>query len=494
MQTAKSTSCPQHSLNPQQACKDCQSRSETHRILTGKKSTNIRFDEISSNIVSHTCIHGIDWPDEKITNLNRRQGWRDASMPICRCAGGLPYAKSLEKDLGRRFVGWVDLTKQGAKDWVVIRCSCGAEVLKRAEDCRRTPDGCTACRPTKIAEKKRTDSAVYDETAESKGGRHHSKELLNLNDLHTWSCANSTHPRWQATGASVILGGTWCPECRASIGENLIREYLRLRANYAPDAWAELRLTIYGRKHQIDCVARFGDQEIWVEVHGSQHYQKTHRFTRPNGEQRKSDRRVRRYAKQKGIILIEFKWADFEKSGISKAIPAVDKFFTEIFRKHSLPLNTKPLSSIDMAAIYAGKIDLVRDRFLSAADGNGYDVDGPYTGHANPIEVRHRQCGTTSSHKTPHALESAWKQGRGYCNTCSNLERWTDDGMCRFLAEYGDGLTYHLGFDGNKIKNARSKITLHCRHNRPLDRKLAVYFIREYLMVKKHGIRCKCDS
>lgn len=84
---------------------------------------------------------------------------------------------------------------------------------------------CPMCKKDAISDKKRNPHGLKNaiELAKSRNGQCLSSTYKNNNTPMEWQCAMK-HPIWHSTYGSVVVAGTWCPECgKTNVSETRTR-------------------------------------------------------------------------------------------------------------------------------------------------------------------------------------------------------------------------------------------------------------------------------
>lgn len=152
--------------------------------------------------------------EEKVpaANLVRRK-----KSNICKnCGSRQDYTtdnirKVIEEHEGKLLSGEVT----NKESVVRVRCACGAEKDKRAQDVRRRPGSCDSCRSERVRHTTLTNNnnlQTAQKVAAERGGRCLTKtELVSVKDKLKWECGLGH--TWKTSLESVSSQGTWCPTC-----------------------------------------------------------------------------------------------------------------------------------------------------------------------------------------------------------------------------------------------------------------------------------------
>jgi hypothetical protein len=143
--------------------------------------------------------------------------------------------------------------------------------------------------------------------ADRRGGLCLSEEVTRGADRLTWECSPQTGGHsWEATYASVVGGGTWCPRCHAA-GRWKSEEDVRLAFEAATGHAAPNRRPRFLGGLELDGYCP--ELGVAFEYHGRQHYEYVPFFHR-NGPadlaaQQERDRRTAAGCDAEGVALIE---------------------------------------------------------------------------------------------------------------------------------------------------------------------------------------------
>jgi ribosomal protein S27AE len=143
------------------------------------------------------------------------------------------------------------------------------------------------------------DISVYQKIAEERGGKLLSTEYERSIQKLLWECEQGH--QWEATGYSVKIRKSWCPQCSKSKSERLCREIIEDLTGYKfpsvrPKFLKGLELDGY-------------NAEVWTafEYQGEQHYKYKPFFHEDEGDfqcQQERDQRKYKICQKKGIDLI----------------------------------------------------------------------------------------------------------------------------------------------------------------------------------------------
>jgi len=151
---------------------------------------------------------------------------------------------------------------------------------------------------------RRHDLAEMQQIAASRGGKCISSKYFGMQKKLTWGCAHG-HV-WKSTPATVVIAGSWCPECSAGLGERLTRAAFehftgKTFQKCKPDWLVSERAT------RLELDGYNEELQVAFEHQGDQHYKEIAFFTKNTlYQQRKNDDETkRRICLSRGVILIE---------------------------------------------------------------------------------------------------------------------------------------------------------------------------------------------
>jgi very-short-patch-repair endonuclease len=135
--------------------------------------------------------------------------------------------------------------------------------------------------------------------AESMGGKCLSSKYTNIKSKYKWKCGQCDH-EWDAIWNSVCNMHSWCPNCRNSSREVVVKlaceEYTGYKFNKSR--------TILGKGIEVDLYCE--ELDLCIEVDGIQHHEYTpyyHSNIEAFNAQQERDKNKDRLAEEKGIIL-----------------------------------------------------------------------------------------------------------------------------------------------------------------------------------------------
>jgi len=195
---------------------------------------------------------------------------------------------------------------KGKTSVVQMNCACGAYCEKTAHDIKRRPDTCKNCkaqksRATVLSRNRNLDKARL--VAQQRGGQCLTdNQLVTTEEPLEWCC--SLGHKWPASLYSVISLGTWCPECKNSIAEKMVRAimeatYQRSFPQTRPDFLSDLQMHLDGFNEEL---------HLAFEHHGRQHYElnkKFHKSQQDLQEQNELPRSKLRGIKEHQLISVQ---------------------------------------------------------------------------------------------------------------------------------------------------------------------------------------------
>jgi len=294
---------------------------------------------------------------------------------------------------------------------VRIRCACGAERVKRAQDVRRRPQSCDGCRTDLIRTttlSKNDNLETARQIAAERGGRclTEGADLVAKSDKLQWEC--SLGHTWTSQLSSVKDQETWCPHCDISFGENLTRALLEAAfevpfEKQKPDFLRGLELDGYNP-----------DLALAFETHGIQHYQRSPAFHRREIDlhaQIQNDiiKQIRCHKEKVTLISVPYfitgQGIDATRTFLARALEAAGR----------QPVRELTSVAIDMRSIFDKKTDPKFRAFSRIVQGRqGSFADKDYQGHSRPISV------TCSQGHTWPAIPNLVIKGH-WCRYCANV-------------------------------------------------------------------------
>ena len=131
---------------------------------------------------------------------------------------------------------------------------------------------CPRCATEEVAAKQRLTIEEMQAIAESRGGKCISDLYVNIDTKLDWECIRGH--RFKAR-PDTVKRVQWCPECKASISENIVRAFFEeLFRNKFPQVWPSWLRNSNGRVMQIDGFCK--NLKIGFEYQGQQHFEKNH--------------------------------------------------------------------------------------------------------------------------------------------------------------------------------------------------------------------------
>ena len=300
------------------------------------------------------------------------------------------------------------------------------------------------------AGKNKTKEEWFEEIAEiakSRNGECLSTEYVNNNTKLKWKCDYGHE--WEAT-PSQIKSGSWCPECAASIGERICREYFeKIFDCEFPKSFPKWLISNKGNQLELDGYCE--SKAIAFEHHGRQHYTKKGRFYKQASEFKhrlKLDEEKENLCINHGIKLIIVPEISF-LTPLAEVFPFLKKEFEKLgieITKSEDELN------INWAKIYASP---QKEEFLKiqeiARKRNGECLSNGYVNSKTKMRFR---C----EHGHEWEVESNKIKSGQWCPICAGNLRSTIEEMQEIAkSRNGECLS-------TEYVNARTKLKWKCEH------------------------------
>lgn len=412
----------------------------------------VQHASVAKTVVTTACAKcGIE-ESVPAWNLVRR-------VNICRsCGSRVDYTTErirnvLEKYGAKLLEGQVT----GKESQLRIRCACGQESEKRAHDVLRRPQSCQNCRGEKI----RTTQLVASDNlqtaqviAAERGGRCLTTErMVATHDRLHWECALGH--TWHAQLSSVKHIGTWCPECRVSYGERLVRTLLEQAFDaYFPKQRPQFLAGLELDGFNVDLGLAF-------EHHGEQHYRRSpafHTGERDLHRQVSNDvmKQIRCQNANVTLITVPYLVTD-------QGIEATRQFLHQAVAATGIsPVRDIRQVELDMRRIYDPRQDHQFKVFAAVVrKRKGHFSEREYLGQTRPISVT---CEHGFSWKTSPYLVRKGHWCPGPC--CGNKSRRTIPAIRNNLAQKG----WSLRKRNIKYRNAHQLLPMQCAAGHEIDR------------------------
>lgn len=351
---------------------------------------------------------------------------------------------------------FLDGVVENRESVVKIRCVCGAEQLKRAQDVRRRPESCGSCRVDLIRNTTLTQNdnlQTARQIAAERGGQCLTgKELVAVNDKLKWQC--SLGHTWTAQLSSIKHQGTWCPHCDISFGENLTRALMEAAFGVSfgkvkPDFLHGLELDGFNP-----------DLKLAFECHGIQHYRRSPAFHRSEKDveiQIENDIRKQILCQQHKVTLIVVPYFVTEK-GVDATRSMLAKFLSAASIKPPCDMAT---IDIDMRTIYDATSDPRYQAFARVVEQRKGVFDSKnYQGSTRSIPVT-CEHGHTWPARPYQAIKGIWCPGP----CCANKAPKTLATIETALRKKGWSLR-----EKPIYKNAHQLLPMQCSSGHEVDR------------------------
>ena len=266
------------------------------------------------------------------------------------------------------------------------RCKEGHE-WKATYNNIRKGKWCPKCAHEKIAAQQRLSIEEMRAIAESRGGKCISDRYMNIDSKLDWECIR--RHRFKAR-PDTVKRGQWCPKCRASISENLVRAFFeKLFKHKFPQAWPSWLRNSNGQVMQIDGFCK--KLMIGFEYQGQQHFEANHYLSVAGNntfEQRQRyDREKVEICTKKGIRLFCIPYNVLKRNGIEERIDDLREFIKRESKKLKIVLrNHINCIKIDPMKVYTeDKLTPIIEVIKSKG---GEIVEGKYSGARAKIKVK----------------------------------------------------------------------------------------------------------
>lgn len=385
--------------------------------------------------------------------VRRREIW-------CKgCRGKFAYTTRSIKELIEKHGGtYLSGEVENRDSEIELLCSdCGERIIKRAQDIRRTPEGCHLCRVKRVRQSHQAALVEADhlsaakELARSRGGQCLTENaVVRTNDKLTWQC--SLGHTWVSQYSSVRNQGTWCPTCAGSIGENTVRALMEgaFKAPFArvrPEFLGGLELDGYN-----------ADLKVAIEVQGVQHFHQSpifHRKSRDLHQQIERDLRKQSLCLRNHIklVLVPYHIAD-------KGLEALRPFLHQYLRDLDLrPAKDIREVTVDMRTIYDMTKEPRYQEFLDAVTEKGGRFSAAdYQGTTRKLAVTCAAGHTWMA--IPHLVISGT-----WCPECAGVLPKNNEKIKELLAEKGWSLREEITY-----RNAHQPLPLWCPNGHPVNR------------------------
>jgi len=246
---------------------------------------------------------------------------------------------------------------------------------------------CPRCATEKVAAKQRLTIQEMQAIAESRGGKCISDLYVNIDTKLEWECIHGH--RFKAR-PDTVKRGQWCPECKASISENIVRAFFEeLFRNKFPQVWPSWLRNSNGQVMQIDGFCK--KLKIGFEYQGQQHFEANHYLSVAGNntfEQRQRyDREKVELCTQRGIRLFRIHHKIMKKNGLEERVDDLRSFIKHESKKLKIVLpNHIDRIEIDPMRVY------IEDRLTPIIEviksKKGEIVEGKYSGARAKIKVK----------------------------------------------------------------------------------------------------------
>lgn len=366
----------------------------------------------------------------------------------CRDQGRFQYSLENIKALLLRHGGKYISGEYKDRDSVLtIRCPrCGKKVDKRAQDIVRTPVGCDLCRHDAIVATvlgRNDNISTARALAEARGGRCLSPgPVVRAADRLAWEC--SLGHRWEAQLSSVKNLGTWCPYCRTSVGENMVR--ILLEGAFGKPFPRQFPAFLGGMELDGYCA----ELALAFEHHGVQHYRHVLRFQKSREEfqrQQERDERKERLCREHSIALLVI-----PHEVTDKGLKETREWLSDALDR----LGVSPPKDLCTVEVDEGKIyDATRDprhqEFLDVLGrrGGGFPR-GDFRGRNRKLTITCRE-GHRWNTTAALVVKGHW------CPTCAGLARKTMEEIRADLGQKGWSLSGEVEY-----RNAHRLLPMRC--------------------------------
>lgn len=243
--------------------------------------------------------------------------------------------------------------------------------------------------------------------AESRGGKCAAEKYNGMQSKLKWICAHGHE--WKATPASILISGSWCPECSAGLGERLARSAIeQIMGIRFPKARPKWLLSRRGTQLELDGYCE--DLGVAFEHQGEQHFTEIAYFARKSifSQRLEDDQTKRELCIANGVTLIEI--PEIGRRLILKNLPT---FIEKQLELAGIKI-PHPGISPDFTSAYASSSakDTLEQLYKLSAELGGECLEQQYMGSRE----RHRfRCSEGHEWKTPaeSILRGKW------CPRCS---------------------------------------------------------------------------
>lgn len=302
---------------------------------------------------------------------------------------------------------------------------------------------CPRCAHENIASKQRLTIKEMRAIAKSRGGKCISDGYINIDTKIEWECIR--RHRFNAR-PDTVKRGQWCPECKASISENLVRQFFeQLFKQKFSQAWPSWLRNSKGQVMQIDGLCK--KLKIGFEYQGQQHYEPAHYLSLagniPFEQRQKYDSEKAAICTKTGIRLFCIPFRVMKRGGLEEKIEDLREFIKKA---------AKELKVILPGRIDSIKIDPVKVYFqdrmtplLEIVESKGGEIiDGEYAGARAKVKVRCSN-GHIWGARPYHLQAGVW------CPFCAGNVKSNIQEMKRLAAKRG-GKCLSQEYRGNNIK------------------------------------------
>lgn len=381
--------------------------------------------------------------DVCVSNLKRRKGKSICQNCKNRFDYSLPNIIQVIESAGGKYISAKVKKCDRRNSLIKYICPCREPVEKRAQDAKRTPGGCGACRGKKISESQRQwNLELCQQMAQERGGRCLStNEPKSADSKLTWQCS-LRHASWRASISSIKHQGTWCSTCGSGRRERTIRALLEAAFETSfPSTYPD-----YLHGLELDCTSiKLG---FAVEVQSRFHLR---------SEQKKRDKKKKELCKG-NIQLLEF-WPRSENDSLEKLR---ENLATLLEFNNIKPLNNVRTVAVDLTDIYDVAKNPAFQKFSLIVEDKGATFNsGEWMGVSKNINVQ-----VHPGDKPWNASPASVNKGRWCpCKKCANNAKKDVSDIKKELAKKGWKLGPIVTY-----KNAHHNLNFICPNGHPVSR------------------------
>lgn len=302
---------------------------------------------------------------------------------------------------------------------------------------------CPKCAQEKIAASQRLTIGEMREIAKSRGGKCISDRYVNIDTKLEWECIRGH--RFKAR-PDTVKRGQWCPECKASISENLVRAFFEeLFGHKFPQAWPSWLRNTGGQVMQIDGFCKY--LKLGFEYQGQQHYEADHYLNRAGNmsfkKRQKDDKQKVELCIEKGIRLFRIPYKVMKRSGLEERVDHLRKFIKRESKKLKVIL-PKHIDHIEIDPMKVYTEDKIAPILAVIKSKGGEIAEGEYSGAKAKIKVKCSN-GHVWNARPYHLKEGVW------CPFCAGNVKSSIEEMRRLAKERG-GRCLSGEYRGNNTK------------------------------------------